>query len=48
MNRPDGLCCDRCDRRRGPVESNDDKPSEKGTATMKLTTITIVSVDGVM
>jgi dihydrofolate reductase len=30
------------------VESNDDKLSEKGTATMKLTTITIVSVDGVM
>jgi dihydrofolate reductase len=30
------------------VESNDDKLSEKGTATMKLTTITNVSVDGVM
>jgi dihydrofolate reductase len=30
------------------VESNDDKRGEKGTATMKLTTITIVSVDGVM
>jgi dihydrofolate reductase len=27
---------------------NDDKPSEKGPATMKLTTITNVSVDGVM
>jgi dihydrofolate reductase len=32
----------------GPVEPNDDKPSEKGTATMKLTTVTNVSVDGVM
>jgi dihydrofolate reductase len=30
------------------VESNDDKLSEKGTATMKLTTTTHVSVDGVM
>jgi dihydrofolate reductase len=30
------------------VESNDDKLSEKGTATMKLTTTTQVSVDGVM
>jgi dihydrofolate reductase len=30
------------------VESNDDKLSEKGTATMKLTTVTHVSVDGVM
>jgi dihydrofolate reductase len=30
------------------VESGDDKRGEKGTATMKLTTITIVSVDGVM
>ncbi len=30
------------------MESNDDKLSEKGTATMKLTTITNVSVDGVM
>jgi len=30
------------------VESNEDKPSEKGTAIIKLTTITHVSVDGVM
>jgi hypothetical protein len=30
------------------VESNDDEPSEKGTTTMKLTTATNVSVDGVM
>jgi dihydrofolate reductase len=30
------------------VESNDDKLSEKGTATMKLATITHVTVDGVM
>jgi dihydrofolate reductase len=30
------------------VESNDDKLSEKGTATMKLTTTTNFSVDGVM
>jgi dihydrofolate reductase len=30
------------------VESNDDKLSEKGTGTMKLTTTTQVSVDGVM
>jgi hypothetical protein len=30
------------------VESNDDSLSEKGTATMKLTTITNVSIDGVM
>jgi dihydrofolate reductase len=30
------------------VKSNDDKPSEKGTATMKLTTTAQVSVDGVM
>jgi len=30
------------------VNSNDDKLSEKGTATMKLTTTTQVSVDGVM
>jgi len=30
------------------VESNDDKLSEKGTATMKLTTTTMVTVDGVM
>src|SRR5712691_11408490 len=30
------------------VESNDDKRSEKGAATMKLTTTTQVSVDGVM
>jgi dihydrofolate reductase len=30
------------------MESNDDKLSEKGPATMKLTTVTIVSVDGVM
>jgi dihydrofolate reductase len=30
------------------VESNDDKLTEKGTATMKLTTTTQVSVDGVM
>ena len=48
MIRPDGLCCDGRDRRRGPVESNDDKLREKGTATLKLTTITHVSVDGVM
>jgi dihydrofolate reductase len=32
----------------GPVRSNDDRPNEKGTATMKLTTTTQVSVDGVM
>src|SRR3984893_14428592 len=30
------------------METNDDKLSEKGTATMKLATITNVSVDGVM
>ena len=30
------------------MESNDDRLSEKGTATMKLTTTTQVSVDGVM
>ena len=30
------------------MESNDDQLSEKGSATMKLTTITMVSVDGVM
>ena len=30
------------------MESNDDKLREKGTATLKLTTITHVSVDGVM
>ena len=30
------------------VESNDDRLSEKGTATMKLTTTTQVSVDGVI
>jgi len=30
------------------VESNDDKLSEKGAATMKLTTLTMVTVDGVM
>jgi dihydrofolate reductase len=30
------------------MESNDDEVSEKGTATMKLTTTTQVSVDGVM
>ena len=34
---------DRC----GPVRPNDDQSNEKGTATMKLTTITNVSVDGV-
>jgi hypothetical protein len=33
---------------RGPVEPNDDQPSEKGTTIMKLTTTTMVSVDGVM
>src|SRR3989441_12914740 len=47
-NRPDGLCCDGWDRPCGPVESNDDKLSEKGPSTMKLTTVTHVSVDGVM
>ena len=31
-------------RRSGPT--NDDQPNEKGTATMKLTTVTNVSVDG--
>ncbi len=30
------------------METSDDKPSEKGTATMKLATTTMVSVDGVM
>lgn len=30
------------------VESNEDKLSERGAATMKLTTITMVTVDGVM
>jgi hypothetical protein len=35
-------------QRRGPVDSNGEEPCEKGTATMKLTTITNVSVDGVM
>jgi len=30
------------------VESNDDNLSEKGAATMKLTTLTMVTVDGVM
>src|SRR5437773_5235478 len=29
-------------------DPNDDKPSEKGHATMKLTTLTMVTVDGVM
>ena len=29
-------------------DTSDDKPSEKGTATMKLATTTMVSVDGVM
>jgi dihydrofolate reductase len=31
-----------------PLRPNDDQPDEKGTATMKLTTTTQVSVDGVM
>ena len=31
-----------------PVRPNDDQTNEKGTATMKLTTNTNVSVDGVM
>ena len=31
-----------------PVRLNDDQTNEKGTATMKLTTTTNVSVDGVM
>src|SRR2546428_10540747 len=35
-------------RRGGPAESNADKLSEKGAATMKLTTLTMVTVDGVM
>ena len=33
---------------RGPVRPNDDQTNEKETATMKLTTTTFVSVDGVM
>jgi hypothetical protein len=32
----------------GPVRPNDDHTNEKGTATMKLTTTTFVSVDEVM
>jgi dihydrofolate reductase len=32
----------------GPVPPNNDQPNEKGTAPMKLTTMTQVSVDGVM
>src|SRR6266700_2855443 len=42
--------CDRpvCRRFRGPAESNADKLSEEGTTTMKLTTLTMVTVDGVM
>src|SRR5271166_2157103 len=32
----------------GPIQPNNDQPNEKGTATMKLTTTTLVSVDGVM
>jgi dihydrofolate reductase len=32
----------------GPVLPNDDQTNEKGTTIMKLTTITMVSVDGVM
>lgn len=47
MNLQHGPCHDRGDRS-GPVRPNNDHTNEKGTATMKLTTITIVSVDGVM
>jgi hypothetical protein len=32
----------------GPVRPNDDQTNEKGATTMKLTTTTFVSVDGVM
>src|SRR4029450_10084920 len=32
----------------GPLRPNDDQPDEKGAATMKLTTTTMVTVDGVM
>src|SRR5215218_2669480 len=35
-------------RSKRPVGPNDDQTDEKGTATMKLTTNTNVSVDGVM
>jgi dihydrofolate reductase len=35
-------------RLRGPVRPNGDQNNEKGTATMKLTTTTMVTVDGVM
>jgi dihydrofolate reductase len=35
-------------RCRGPVVPNSDQPNEKGTATVKLTTQTQVTVDGVM
>src|SRR5688572_8680228 len=38
----------RAARLRGPVRPNDDQNNEKGTATMKLTTTTIVTLDGVM
>jgi dihydrofolate reductase len=31
-----------------PIRPDDDQPDEKGTATMKLTTTTMVTVDGVM
>jgi hypothetical protein len=32
----------------GPVRPNDDQTNEKGATTVKLTTTTFVSVDGVM
>src|SRR3954454_6898 len=35
-------------RSKRPVGPNDDQTNEKGTVTMKLTTVTNVSVDGVM
>src|SRR5918995_358743 len=35
-------------RSKRPVGPNDDQTNEKGTATMKLTTTTFVSLDGVM
>ena len=35
-------------RSKRPVGPNDDQTNEKGTVTMKLTTNTNVSVDGVM
>jgi quinol monooxygenase YgiN len=47
MNRPDGLCCDRCDRRRGPVESNDDKLQPGRTLGTRFTRKWAASSSGV-